>query len=130
MNKKRVVQFFLLAAALMVVTIAAPAQWVHVLTTDSSRYEGTLLADSATFVILQSYGDKLLISRDRILRIEYPPPAPSLHRSDKFLKGSIVFGGTIGTPGGLNFIAGGYAARIGYRALDLARFPRRRQVST
>jgi hypothetical protein len=49
---------------------------------------------------------------DSLERVEF---YPRYHHKKGFLANDVAFGGTIGTPGGLNFIAEGYYGRLGLR---------------
>jgi len=84
-------------------TVPVRAQTVRVITADSV-YVGTIITDSASFIVIQTGKDKILFQRDQIIRVERP-----------FLGNKFVFGGTLGTPGGLNFIAGHYWDRSSIR---------------
>ncbi|SRR5579883_2847907 len=69
-----------------------------------------------------SYSQPQKHKQESAAELDTTIPFDSAHSHLGFLEDQLAFGGTLGTPGGLNFIAEGYHDRFGVR-LEVGAFP-------
>ncbi len=98
---------------LMVLFLVFPllAQGAQVLTNDGKTFKGTILEEQTDFIVMQLDEDQVQvkIGRDQIAHIQY------VEEKEDFSREYPVFGATLSSPAGLNFVGGYYWNSFGVK---------------